>query len=248
MALINLPSEVVNLIFRALPAIDRGRLAVAMPKRARLRCTYNDRALGVLTTALRKGLELRFTNQIRDFLRTVPKDDPTWEEITQYMPIASSVQFRPPCATLEDKIQSGQVTLDDLHDLDVEHVMFGVEMARLPVAILQAAASHPVFEALVLRVADNATNAHMFAFGLLHYDNKDLLRCMVNTKNSGTMQHLCRVICQELITSKPLSTANHRLHELVFELFDMPPEVVKQLQLHALETMNIDAAMFYSTQ
>lgn len=92
--LLQLPLDVQERVYRMLPVDDRARLVAALPKGEPLRARAlptgasrrAERTLGVIHRAVRKRRVMRMSTRMKDFLASVPLDDPTMFDIAASFP------------------------------------------------------------------------------------------------------------------------------------------------------------------
>ena len=133
--LTDLPLNVQQMIYNKLPAADRARFCIAVPREVRnqlkRKYTSDERKLNGLSRAIEKRKVRRLSLKMRDFLRTCNADDPTCEPIVAAFPDVKEIMIpvtdpfaKKPNVTKSvlSKMLDGSIVAADLKDFTTEFI------------------------------------------------------------------------------------------------------------------------------
>lgn len=244
MIFLDLPRDLQEEVFKCLDVHHRMRLNMVMPMSVKfISNKHHDRKLGVLASAIRKGRVAKLSKAMQDFLRTVPKWDPTLCEISQKFPEVNTIEYQETVSSLPEKLRHCKIDKGD-----VRYIM---EMERNSRVILLAKCSLDAFQLLYefdeVKNEWKTIDLQQFVFEMINCSNEGLLVHFITNPgayglnfNHGIGYYL------DNISLKILANYSHS-REIIFRHFsqDISQDIVKEKYNKALEALDVDAMLFY---
>lgn len=250
MSFLELPYELRECVFNALPVHDRARLNMAMPKSMKFKVDAGkERRLGVFSSAVRKRRVSKLSARAREFLSTVPCHDVTLCEMAAVLPDVGTVEHRGPAPrpSLYDKRRAGLLTAED-----VAAVL--AEMSGRGIITFLAGASPEFVEAFGAQ-ASGAWRAIVSG-----PDIQSLLFDVVNCGNEALLAHLLGHREAFMIRKESLAefSSGQRVsilcscagspRDMLFKHFDVPVSKIRDLYQHAADNVDAESMLFYEAR
>jgi hypothetical protein len=245
MEFLDLPKDLQEKVFKCLDVHHRTRLNMVMPMSAKFTSNkQHDRKLGVLTSAIRKGRVAKLSRVMQDFLRTVPKWDPTLCEISQKFPEVNTIEYQETVYSLSDKLRDGKI--------DKEDVQYIMEMDSTSRVCFLAKCSPDGFQLLhefeEIKNDWKTIDLKQFVFFMINYGNEGLLVYFITNPGAYGLNFNYGIGYYINYTSSlKILTMQSHTREIFFRHFsqDISQELLKEVYTEALEELNVDAMLFY---
>lgn len=256
--LTNLPLEVQQMIYNKLPAADRARFCMAVPREVRTQLkrkyTFHERKLHGLSKAIEKQKVRRLSVNMRDFLRTCNADDPTCASIVAAFPDVKELMIpvTDPFARKQtvtksvlSKMLDGSVTVADLKELTIDYIQEISEFqlnevfCRLTVSVFEFMwEKSSVFrENIALRLT---ANCKIYIVSCIIWDNLVLVEHIIanNEKYMVDRERLMADICEW--TTTHLTAWKHP--EFLLRTFPYTREAIETVWERLMDEMSVDSA------
>jgi len=249
MLLTTLPVEIQERIYSCLPARDRVRFHVAMPKDSRFKNKNpaTERRLGLFTKSIKKRKINTLSEPMMQYLGTIDRDDPTLDEIAEVFPDAVEKHRNSmiPKQSLADVIKDKTVTVEHIRaclsedlsgklrdNFDLKFALYNCTPQVFEIVIL-----HPDILMFVVH--------HKFLISLLSYENQKLI---MHLKQHGdrlgiNIQTHARFVFDyimkyECANTRYIIIALWYISFTTEELERMWIECLKQMNIHAVEAID----------